>query len=160
DGFIITGGFADNPDEEIYKHGGGVHVIGGAPILRNLFVSGNTALYFRHRGGGMWFDAGSSALVEASVIRGNCGYSGGGVGIYSDGDVAIRNTIIRDNYARAVGGGIFLWRASLKLENVKVLSNTGRDSGGLDAYQPPLIVMKDVEFSDNIGGGISIINGT
>ncbi|MDX9851675.1 MAG: choice-of-anchor Q domain-containing protein [Anaerolineaceae bacterium] len=160
DGFIITGGFADNPDEEIYKHGGGVHVIGGAPILRNLFVSGNTALYFRHRGGGMWFDAGSSALVEDSVISGNFGYSGGGVGIYSDGDVAIRNTIIRDNYARAVGGGIFLWRASLKLENVKVLSNTGRDSGGLDAYQPPLIVMKDVEFSDNIGGGISIINGT
>lgn len=160
DGFIITGGFADYPDEEIYKHGGGVHIKGGAPILRNLLISGNTALYFRHRGGGMWFDNGSSALVEDSVIRGNFGYSGGGVGIYSEGDVTIRNTIIRDNYARALGGGIFLWRASLKLENVKVLSNTGRDSGGLDAYQPPLIVMKDVEFSDNIGGGISIINGT
>jgi len=159
DGFIITGGFADNPDEEIYKHGGGVHIKGGAPILRNLFVTGNTALYFRHRGGGLWFDVGSSALVEDSVIRGNFSYSGGGVGIYSDGDVTIRNTIIQDNYARALGGGIFLWRASLKLENVKVLSNTGRDSGGLDAFQPPLIVMKDVEFSDNIGGGISISNG-
>ncbi|MBE0684688.1 MAG: hypothetical protein IH585_01680, partial [Anaerolineaceae bacterium] len=58
DGFIITGGFADNPDEEIYKQGGGVHIIGGAPVFKNLLVSGNTALYFRHRGGGMWFDQG------------------------------------------------------------------------------------------------------
>lgn len=160
DGFFITGGFADNPDEEIYKHGGGVHVIGGAPILRNLFVSGNTALYFRHRGGGMWFDAGSSALVEDSVISGNFGYSGGGVAIYTDCDVTLKNTIIRNNYARGLGGGIFLWQASLDLDNVKVLSNTGREVGGLDAYRPPLIVMNNVEFSDNMGNGISISNGT
>ncbi|MDO9085044.1 MAG: choice-of-anchor Q domain-containing protein [Anaerolineaceae bacterium] len=157
DGFIITGGFADNPDVETYKHGGGVHIKGGAPILRNLLISGNTALYFRHRGGGIWFDA-SAAQVEDSVISGNFGYSGGGLAIYTDSDVTIRNTIIRDNYSRGQGGGIFMWLASLELNNVKVLSNTGREGGGLDAYRPPLIVMKDVEFSDNIGGGISIIN--
>jgi uncharacterized repeat protein (TIGR02543 family) len=160
DGFIITGGFADNPDEEIYKHGGGVHINGGAPVFKNLLVSGNTALYFRHRGGGMWFDQGSNARVEDSVISGNFGYSGGGVAVYTDSDVTIKNTIIRNNYARGLGGGIFMWLSSLELDNVKVLSNTGRDSGGLDAYRPPLIVMNNVEFSDNIGGGISISNGT
>ena len=109
DGFIITGGFADNPDEEIYKQGGGVHIIGGAPVFKNLLVSGNTALYFRHRGGGMWFDQGSNARVEDSVISGNFGYSGGGVAVYTDSDVTIKNTIIRNNYARGLGGGIFMW---------------------------------------------------
>jgi len=160
DGFIITGGFADNPDNDVYKQGGGVYVEGGAPILKNLLVSGNTALYFRHRGGGIWLGNNSLATIEDSIISGNFGYSGGGIGIYTNSDVTIRNSVIRDNYARTLGGGIFLWNASLNLENVKVLRNTGRDVGGLDAFQSPLITMKDVEFSDNIGGGISISNGS
>ncbi len=160
DGFIITGGFADNPDDEDYQHGGGVHIIGGAPIFRNLLVSGNTALYYRHRGGGMWFDAGSSALVEDSVISGNFGYSGGGVAIYTDCDVTIRNSIVQNNFARAIGGGIMAWDASLKLEHVNVIKNTGRSSsGGLDAYRSLSVLMNNVEFSENIGGGISINSG-
>jgi uncharacterized repeat protein (TIGR02543 family) len=156
DGFIITGGFADYPGDAVYQHGGGLHITGGAPILRNLLVSGNTALYYRHHGGGMHFEEASSATVESSVIRGNFAYSGGGLEIYSGCNITIRDTIIRDNFARALGGGISTWDASLNLDNVKVIKNTGRDSGGLDAYKPPSVIMNNVEFSENIGGGISL----
>ncbi len=129
DGFIITGGFADNTDVEDYKHGGGVHIKGGAPVFKNLAVSGNKTLYFRHHGGSMWFDA-SAARVEDSVISGNFGFGSGGSGIYTDSNVTIKNTIIRNNFSRLAGGGIFLWFASLSLENVKVIANTGRVTGG------------------------------
>jgi hypothetical protein len=156
DGFIITGGFADYPSLSNYQHGGGMHIIGGAPIFRNLLVSGNTALYYRHRGGGMWFDNGSQAQIQDSVITGNFGYSGGGIAIYTGCNVTITDSIIQNNFARAIGGGIMRWDASLTLENVEVIKNTGRDTGGLDAYKPPFVTMNNVEFSENLGGGLHI----
>jgi hypothetical protein len=158
DGVIVTGGYADHPDQDTYQSGAGVRIIGGAPVLKNLLVCGNTALFFRFRGGGIFMEA-SSPMVEDTTVSGNFAYSGGGIAVYTNSNPTLTRVTIDNNYARALGGGMYLTMAALTLNNVKVRNNVGRSSGGLDARSPTAITMTDVEFSANREGGL-VISGS
>ena len=151
DGVIVTGGYADHPDQDTYQSGAGIRIIGGAPLLKNLLVCGNTALFYRFRGGGIFMEA-SSPVIEDTTVSGNFAYSGGGITVYTNSNPTLTRVTIDNNYARALGGGMYLTMASLTMNNVKVRNNTGRSSGGLDARSPIAITMTDVEFSANREG--------
>ena len=155
DGVIVTGGYADHPDQDTYQSGAGIRIIGGAPLLKNLLVCGNTALFFRYRGGGIFMEA-SSPTIEDTTVSGNFGYSGGGMAVYTNSNPTLNRVTIDSNYARTLGGGMYLSMAALTLNNVKFRNNVGRDSGGLDASSPISITMTDVEFSANREGGLHI----
>lgn len=158
DGVIVTGGYADHPDQDTYQSGAGIRIIGGAPLLKNLLVCGNTALFYRYRGGGIFIEA-SSPTIEDTTVSGNFGYSGGGIAVYTNSNPTLTRVTIDNNYARALGGGMYLTMASLTLNNVKFRNNVGRSSGGLDARSPISMTMTDVEFSANREGGL-VISGT
>jgi hypothetical protein len=79
EGFTITGGVSDN--------GGGIWILGGAPVITRNVIEGNSA------------------------VGGFLGYGyGGGIEIYSAAPVITRN-VIRDNTARDGGGGIDVYYA-------------------------------------------------
>ncbi len=155
DGVVVTGGYADHPDRDLYQSGAGLRIDGGAPVLRNLLVSGNTALFFHYRGGGIFMLA-SSPTIEDTIIRGNFAYSGGGMSIYTDSNPTLNRVTIENNFARTLGGAIYLLDSSLTLNEVTVRNNIGRTSGGLDARQARTITMTDVDFSANREGALFV----
>ena len=157
DGFVVTGGFADHPENSELQAGAGIRIIGGAPILRNLTVTGNAAKYYRHRGGGMYVEGGGPR-VEDSTFSGNFAYSGGGIGLYTGSHATIRGCTLQDNFARTLGGALLLWEGDLVLENVLAQRNVARNEGGvLYANSAKTILVTGSTFLDNREGAVAVI---
>ena len=143
DGFIITGGNRDplNPEDL----GGGIQMVGSAPIIANNTVTGNLT-YGIGAGISIWFfnplpggEAEFPLIVENRIVD-NLAYEsagdGGGIGIVGSSP-EIRNNVIARNQASQNGGGICCWRNSLPIiANNFILANAANilDGGSAVNY--------------------------
>lgn len=87
--------------------GGGINIVGGAPIIRNNIVYSNSA----KRGGGFSAFAGGDGTLVNNVVYGNSATSGDGGGLYMDDattNILIYNTIFWNNTATGNGSNIYL----------------------------------------------------
>src|SRR5690606_22560636 len=103
DGFIITAGCADEAmagSHNLSNSGGGIYNDGGSPILVNLTITGNKAVY----GGGV-FNQQSAPDLRNVTVSNNRAESGYGDGIFNDTDShpILKNTIISGSWADDAG---------------------------------------------------------
>lgn len=101
DGFTITAGNADGPDDfPLFKdRGGGMFIAAGSPTVRNCVFSNNIAAL---GGGGLNNEESSPTLINC-VFRGNAaGFSGGGMRAWVSGPTLI-NCVFSGNAAESGG---------------------------------------------------------
>jgi len=117
-GSVIVDNYADDS-------GGGVYVRDGTAVLEGGQVVSNTADY----GGGVYNENGTLTMLNATV-SGNRAASGAGGGLYSNaGASAITYTTIASNTASSGGGGIHQAGGVVLLQNTIVACN-GNNCGG------------------------------
>jgi hypothetical protein len=120
DGFTISGGSANGSGEN--NRGGGIYAYCGAPLLANLIVSGNEAVY----GGGGIFVHSSGCSTPGSfpsllnvTFDGNSADYGGGMYLFGSSP-DITNAVFVHNIAGAAGDGIYDYHSSPTLTNVSM----------------------------------------
>ena len=126
-GFIISGGNAN--DGEICPNacGGGLFNDNGSPTLKHLFIRGNTAIF----GGGVmnWHE--SQPVIKETFISENSATDGGG--IMNDGShPVISHVFVKDNTAINTAGGLLNRNnANPLLSQVNLNNNTATTGGGM-----------------------------
>ncbi|HEY1275377.1 MAG TPA: choice-of-anchor Q domain-containing protein [Thermoleophilaceae bacterium] len=125
------------------------------------------------RGGGIANVGGALLNVVNSVIAGNTstpGVSGGGGGIYTNGDVSMFDSVIRNNATNARvggnnGGGGIYWdgTGNFSLNESTISGNTatvaGGASGGGGIYSNAALNLQNVTVSGNTQSGFSVGGG-
>jgi len=101
DGFTVTNGGNANGDSD--DGAGGINVWGGSPTLRNLIIKGNR----REK------------------------WSGGGIHVNENGNPLVEGCTIKENYAESGGGGIDVWRASIKIKDTILENNSAKYTGAM-----------------------------
>lgn len=124
DGFTITGGNADGSLSDAY--GGAVHNYFSSPVLRNIYITGNNAVF----GGGVYNYYSSSVFANVSLIGNNSALYGGGM-FNSDcsNALTIVNTLFANNSA-SNGAGICNDYSSPAFTNVTIANNNSSVNGG------------------------------
>jgi len=121
--------------DNIADSGGGVCTLEyGTPIVRANTIADNTAYY---AGGGLYFGARSSPLIDRNIIESNHatgGWGGGGINswtsfIYYSTYAVIRNNLIIHNTAND-GGGLYCRYDKAVLINNTIAYNSATGSGG------------------------------
>ena len=117
--------------------GGGMFVeLDGRYEIEQLAVTGNTATL--DGGGAMLRGTGS---ISTSTFADNSGAEGGGVVLdrFGSGDViGVSSSTISGNTASVRGGGAYLGRADVIMENVTIVGNDAPRGGGLHAGEDPM----------------------
>lgn len=166
DGFVIRGGHADSESHYADGKGGGMFNEEASPTVRNCRFAGNTAL----DGGGMYNGWRTSPTIINCTFEDNWaiadsgGYSGWGGGMYNDTGVSlvVDGCVFERNHAIHWGGGLFIWTASVEIENSRFTDNSsGEHGGGIFAWGAKLTINNSA-FNNNTatgkGGGIDSFN--
>lgn len=157
---IINGGRFDKNEAD--GDGGGIYVNGGMFIVRGTEISNG---YSKAHGAGICINN-NSALFDGSAIYGNTtleGY-GGGLAIY-ESLVEMVNCEINNNLGLwqgnddfGVGGGFYVFKSELYLDDSIFEGNRGSSGGAISIYDTEL-VMNNTDFVNNwasiSGGAIS-----
>ena len=184
EGFTITSGIGTHTpgiDGEHLLCGGGAMIVGAAPTLRNLIITGNTA----DDGGGMYLvDGASPTLTDVTIsyntanddgggifmwasaptldhvlVVGNVAYGedGGGMAVKEGSAATLNNVVIVGNSAPDDGGGMRVKNSTADLTNVTIVANHAGDGGGM-AVKNSVATLDNVVLAWNIagsqGGGI------
>jgi predicted outer membrane repeat protein/parallel beta-helix repeat protein len=142
EGFTITHGVAD--------HGGGIYVSSASPTLRNLVITGNSAV----DGGGLHLTYYSGLVAESLTITDNEA-SGDGGGIYIDGssDAEITDLVLRDNTAQESGGGAFVYDGTVTVTTSEWTGNESAGGGGALQVWSGDATLIGATVTDNAAGG-------
>ncbi len=125
EGFFINGGT-----------GGGLCVVGGAPLISSNVIEGN----------------------DTRDRNGDCGQAGGGIGT-DDADIVIVGNLIRNNIAR-YGGGVATTRGNVTIDLNTIQNNTGWDDHGGGMYIASTVtVSRNLIEGNVIGGSIDVTWG-
>ncbi len=180
EGFTLTGGNADGPDQQDMLHlarGAGLWNDGGSPTVRNCRIEYNAAM---KRGGGMYnyFATGPSVIgctftgnvvtttghggglrnfesnctVSDCVFAGNLAQTGGGID-KANGTGSVTNCAFTGNEA-TFGGGISVV-GPLAVTGCTFTGNSAAGGGGLYADWGGTPVVTGSEFCDNWASHIS-----
>ncbi|UCH11026.1 MAG: T9SS type A sorting domain-containing protein [Fidelibacterota bacterium] len=160
-GFKITNGNTSSL-------GGGMTISNASPVLRRLWITGNTAsgAWLSIGGGGIYISDGSPALTDVTVsgnTTSGSGSSGGGIKI-SGGTPRLTDVMVSDNMiiGPGSGGGVSIGGdGSPILTGVTVTGNTASSGGGIGISGSPILT--DVTVVGNTagsGGGIYISDGS
>jgi len=165
-GFTITNGTGYSPDPGGpggYLRGGGIFGDNCSPTLRNLLITGNTALGSSGEGGGINFRTGSP-YFDNLVITGNHATEAGGAAIQGMNTATLINSqIINNQCDGGQSAGISLGWGEITLKNVLisdnfVLQGNSTVSGGL-AINSGTANLINSTISGNIGGKGVFIEG-
>ena len=131
DGFTIAGAYGDVdfgfPSDA--ARGGGIHINAGSPILTNLVLENNTALF----GGGIYILNARPDISYCTFIANRQTFGGyGGGGIMSEGNSSARvgECIFKNNYG-FFGGGVYFSAGNPQMDNCQFINNTGIYGGGI-----------------------------
>ncbi|MCD8539282.1 MAG: cadherin-like beta sandwich domain-containing protein [Leadbetterella sp.] len=156
DGFTITGGKYSEGTVQVgisnisRNHGGGIHITGSSPDIRNCIITGNDAGI----GGGAYVSTGSSPSFVNSVFSKNMAGSTSGGGLYNSGGSGSATTITSCSFwgnavSGASGGAISLLAPnSVVLRNSIVYGNKSGITGG-----PALVSYSLVQGSSSTSNG-------
>ncbi|MBE0431891.1 right-handed parallel beta-helix repeat-containing protein [candidate division WOR-3 bacterium] len=173
DSLVLIQGFTiQNGDAWL---GGGIHSIGGKPVISGNVIAGNTAQWPAlvggslpegpvPQGGGIYTEWSSPKIID-NVIAGNSAlYNGGGVACYCDAaNIApwIYNNTITGNTAHT-GGGVYISCpfTMTTLRDNSIAMNVADYGGGIACYYVinPLLKITNnmitMNIADSAGGGI------
>lgn len=153
DGFTITSGNADMPENNPNRSGAGMYNLNSNPTLANLQFINNSASY----GSGMYNNQSSPELTNVTFTANIPSDGGIGAGMYNDqSSPTLTDVIFLENGASYEGGGAMVneTQSSPTLTNVSFIDNLGGGMVNLSDSNPTLT---DVIFSGNesmIGGGM------
>jgi parallel beta-helix repeat protein len=153
DSVVVTGNVA-SVDVEGGGDGGGLWAEGGdgnsmSLTIRDSTISGNIA---GRNGGGIEIDnAGGPVLIENSTISGNDAVNGGGISLFSLGDMTILNSTISGNTAGIDGGGLLVggFYGYLSILHTTVADNSAGVTGGGLFVSPGPVQGRNSIFGDN-----------
>lgn len=135
--------------------GGGVHVVGQAPVFERNTIANNTSI---NDGGGIYFHHSDGAVFRSNHVHHNhCDDDGGGVRVFETAMTLVDN-LVEDNTTGDGGGGIRVSHVpSVLIGNVVRNNDAGGTGGGIDMDNDASTVMGG-EISGNhasgSGGGI------
>ena len=126
--------------------GGGIYCYNSSPNLVNVTVSGNMADW---SGGGISCGYSSSPnLVNVTVSRNTATFYGGGISFSSNSSPSLENVTVSWNMAD-IGGGIYCYSSSPRLENVTMGGNTAfLDGGGIYCYSSSPSLVNTILWND------------
>jgi hypothetical protein len=160
EGLYITGGDASGMGGSAWGDaGGGVYVVGAAPIIRENAVFSNTA----STGGGLWFQDSPGAVISNTIVDNRAiQLHGGGVGLHLSDAMVAGNTFTA-NVASAEGGGLYVYDSQIGIyDNTFVNNECSEEGGGLLIVQSQgVTVSYNVFFSNTAaaGGGLMLASG-
>lgn len=158
DGFVITGGNANNEAVGVGK-GGGIYSEVASPIIQNNVIISNVAAVTPTFGvgGGVYLAFGSaSAVISGNQIISNTacvGYygSGGGIALW-DSDAAVRGNLILSNIGSYYGGGMRIGRGAPRITHNEIRRNVaGRNAGGIYLNWSSSVIQGNL-IIDNVAG--------
>jgi hypothetical protein len=128
DGFTVTGGNAGSSSGS-YLYGGGLYILQGSPMLKNVIFSGSSA----GRGGGIYNEMGNPRLTGVTFSDNSALDRAGGM--YTlNGSPTLMNVNFISNSATTAGGGMYSVGGSPVLTNVTFLGNSASYMGGGGLY--------------------------
>ncbi len=141
--------------------GGAIYSKGIDLTLSGVVITGNDSNY---RGGGVYFgDLGgrnpSLTIIDSEISDNTAGNDGGGLSLYSVGDVTITNTVVSGNTSDDRGGGAYFYSVgNVSIDSSTFDQNTAvDDGGGLALYNLDDVTITRTVFSgnttDDVGGG-------
>jgi predicted outer membrane repeat protein len=109
--------------------GAGISIQAGAPKISECTISGNVALPFVGRGGGIYVCAGEACTptIDRCKVTGNSAERGGG--IFSGGNATISNSTVSGNSAPR-GAGVYCNTSSPTIISTTIAGNTANQQGG------------------------------
>ena len=151
-GFTLTHGQA--------AYGGGIHLVGSSPTLRDLVITDNHATA---GGGGLSMQAAFPQLHHVTIEANSADLMGGGIFDTSSGGNS-HGLVIRDNTS-VDGAGVYASSTSSAYYNTLVQGNTATGSGGGFATDSGATLwLYDVRIVDNAaaqgGGGLHLDGGS
>jgi len=166
-GFTVTKGLADAglaPE----GFGGGIYVFGGTPILRNLHITGNSALW----GGGVAVEDGASPQFKNCVFDDNeavgdgiMWHGMGGAIVVNGTTPKLVNCTLHDNtasvdggFSQAGGGAIAVMDGTLTIKNSILWGNTATIDPEIHLYALLGTPAVAVSYSDVEGGYVGTGN--
>jgi CSLREA domain-containing protein len=142
------------------RSGGAVHSQGGSLEVRSSLLEQNTAFIdpattAGGSGGGIYFGAGTLAVVDSTLRNNEAGYAGGA--IFNFGTATINDSDFNENAANAQGGAIAN-SSSLTLADSRFDGNAGAPGGAI--FNSADAVLKRCTLTRNEGtAGGGILNG-
>jgi fibronectin-binding autotransporter adhesin len=152
-------------------NGGGIQLGGGALILSNCVISGNSANTNSGSGGGIKASGGSLVVLNSTVTANEARFGGG---IWNGGaQVAISNTTFTANQAiggNGSDGGAILNLATLTVQSCTIVSNSaggninGAGGGGIRSFNVArignsIIAQNSAPAAEPDAGGVFISGG-
>lgn len=119
DGFVITGGNADNTGNSAISRGGGILIENGSPTLANLVITGNAA----NHGGGIYNETGNPTIINALIANNQAHSSGAGMSSSNKSNPQLINVTISGNTASSRGGGVMSYDSKPVLTNSIIWGN-------------------------------------
>jgi len=157
DGFTISGGNANGPQEDGHKYGGGMYNNGGHCALVNCNFIGNRSDL---DGGGVssW---GSLAISNCTFSDNLARGKGGGLWCSGNDTSALTECIFTGNKAHAHGGGVdHRGQAGAIFIRCRFVGNSAPDAGGLHTqssfYTEPILINCAfyANVASEVGGGM------
>jgi hypothetical protein len=153
-GFIISGGNANDGETCPNACGGGLFNDNGSPTLQFLFVRDNSAIL----GGGVmnWND--SRPVIRKTFISENNATDGGG--IVNDGShPVISHVFVKDNTATNIGGGLLNRNnANPLLSHVNLNHNTATTGGGMVNDNSNPVISHSILSANTATNGAGMVN--
>lgn len=169
--FTVRNGSAD--------YGGGIYCSDSQPILENITLSNNSALYkgggifcsnsepvlenvtilnnYATHGGGFFSEFNSNPILDnVTILDNNASFGGGIKCVFSD--LILLNSTISNNVASVFGGGIYLSTYSFIAANTIISNNSALNNGGGIYSYSYSSELEGVSITNNFasyyGGGI------
>jgi hypothetical protein len=151
DGFTITAGRADGPDngDLSWRRGAGIWNLSGSPTATDCTISGN---YAQTAGAGMYNREGSSPTVTGCVFRDNVAASGNAGGMLNnfDSHPTISDCAFTGNIAGGSAGGMNnIHSSSPTISGCAFTENQGSSGGGMHNNHDSHPVITDCTFTGN-----------
>jgi hypothetical protein len=164
EGFTITGGNADGPDDG-WRRGAGIWNLGGSPTVESCRIVYN---YARSGGGGMNNWEGSSPQVTSCRFEGNVAndFFGGGMVNHVNSNALVTDCQFIGNSA-VRGGGIRNRESASTVIGCQFIGNSATEAGGGMSNSMSTTIVSNCSFIDNsveltapsFGGGMSSAGG-
>ncbi|MFC1505085.1 right-handed parallel beta-helix repeat-containing protein [Thermodesulfobacteriota bacterium] len=130
EGFKLTGG-GGTDDGSGNKLGGGVFCAPGSrPTLIDCIITGNHVVGEEAKGGGLYSNQASPALIDCEIADNDSTYQGGGL-YTAFSNLTLQNSIIHTNQANMSGGGLSLDVCLAIIDNCDILDNQATAGGGV-----------------------------
>ena len=145
DGFTITRGNADDPNDANDSYfGGGMFNDGCSPTVVNCMFLENTAA----DGGGMYNRNNSNPEMTSCTFSQNSSIRGGGM--FNDASSPlVTGCEISSNSASLEGGGMYNFYSSLKLIHTVIINNSALRGGGMYNYFNVASTLNSCTFANN-----------